>query len=685
MPEPPTDHLAKIQHCGAERASAADCESDLKIEVGDSGRHGGVSARAVLTSLALIVAMCWWITYSEVRTGTTEITCTALPIGAIFALFVVCSLNAFVQSVRPAAAFKPGELATIYILTAVGSSVAGIGMIGFLTPALANPLWFPFDHWKEMADAVPWSWAPRDQEAIRAFYVGNSTLYTWAHIRAWIPPLLVWGGFLLLILFMMLCFAAILRRQWIENERLTFPITYVPVAMTMSPGGFGELMRGRAMLIGFLIPVVLQSINSLNWLFPQIPAIPLKPTAGGPLDLGPFFRTPPWNALGYFPLAFHPNTIGLSYILTTDVSFSCWFFYLVRKFSEVWCVALGWRTGSGSSAFARMPFSSEQGVGAWLALAALALWIARKHLAAVWRGAMRPSEANDADEGMSYRTAVFGAIACFAGAIAFACWGGLPLIASALLFGIFGAYMLALTRIRAEVGTAWNFGPWVNPPEMVVRTLGPMNFSTHALAALAYHGWYNMDYRSMTAPHLFEGYKIGEQGRLRTRRLTLAMVAAVVVGILCASWTVLHLYYTYGAGTAKVNPWRIEMGQIPYTRAASHILERDVGPDFPGLTAAGVGAAITVLLSIARTQFVSWPFHPAGYAVANTYITDLLWFPFFLGWLAKLLTLKFGGMKFYRKALPFFIGLILGDYVIASLWTFVGIILNSDMYRCFPN
>ncbi len=42
-------------------------------------------------------------------------------------------------------------------------------------------------------------------------------------------------------------------------------------------------------------------------------------------------------------------------------------------------------------------------------------------------------------------------------------------------------------------------------------------------------------------------------------------------------------------------------------------------------------------------------------------------------------------MKAYRHFLPFFIGLILGDYVIASLWTFVGMMLNIEMYRCFPN
>lgn len=42
-------------------------------------------------------------------------------------------------------------------------------------------------------------------------------------------------------------------------------------------------------------------------------------------------------------------------------------------------------------------------------------------------------------------------------------------------------------------------------------------------------------------------------------------------------------------------------------------------------------------------------------------------------------------MRAYRRALPFFIGLILGDYVIASLWTSVGMALGIDMYRYFPN
>lgn len=245
--------------------------------------------------------------------------------------------------------------------------------------------------------------------------------------------------------------------------------------------------------------------------------------------------------------------------------------------------------------------------------------------------------------------------------------------------------MLALTRIRAEVGTAWHFGPSIAASEMVVRVVGPMNLSLSALSVLAYHTWYNLDYRSSTTPHFMDGYRIAEQGRLNNRQLTGAMVLALVFGLFCAAWSVLHLYYIYGASTAHVNSYRIMMGQRPYQVAAGHLLETHSGADMPGLIATGIGALALLALHLARVRFLGWPFHPAGYAIANTYVTDLLWFPFFLGWLAKWLTLRYGGLRAYKLALPFFIGLILGDYVIAGLWTLIGIVLGVDMYRCFPN
>ena len=43
--------------------------------------------------------------------------------------------------------------------------------------------------------------------------------------------------------------------------------------------------------------------------------------------------------------------------------------------------------------------------------------------------------------------------------------------------------------------------------------------------------------------------------------------------------------------------------------------------------------------------------------------------------------LKYGGVWAYRKAVPFFLGLILGEYVVACGWSILGIILRMPTYQ----
>ena len=83
-----------------------------------------MTGRAIGLSLALIVLISWWVANSEIRTTTTEITCTSLPIGVVFVLFCLCLANLGLARWRPKAAFSGAELAVVYILTAVGSSVS---------------------------------------------------------------------------------------------------------------------------------------------------------------------------------------------------------------------------------------------------------------------------------------------------------------------------------------------------------------------------------------------------------------------------------------------------------------------------------------------------------------------------------------------------------------------------------
>jgi hypothetical protein len=286
---------------------------------------------------------------------------------------------------------------------------------------------------------------------------------------------------------------------------------------------------------------------------------------------------------------------------------------------------------------------------------------------------------------MSDRTAWIGLILGAALLFAFAVASGMEPAVAALLLGSFFALMVALTRIRAEAGTAWHFGPWVKPHQIPVRIFGEEGISPRSLAALATHGWYNLEYRSTPMPNQVEAMKIADEGRFPARRLAFWMMVALAVGILGAFWSVLHLYYSEGAATAKVNAWRINMGRIPWQSLAAQLRGTNPLPDTPGLQAMGVGAGVTLALAWLRGRFAGWPFHPVGFALGNSFELDLLWCQFLVAWVCKVVTLRYGGIRAYRAALPFFIGLVLGDYVIASLWTLLGSLTGATMYRVFPN
>ena len=61
-----------------------------------------------------------------------------------------------------------------------------------------------------------------------------------------------------------------------------------------------------------------------------------------------------------------------------------------------------------------------------------------------------------------------------------------------------------------------------------------------------------------------------------------------------------------------------------------------------------------------------------------------MWFSIFLGWLFKRLLFTGGGVKAYRQALPFFLGLIFGQFLAGSLWSLIGVVFEMNVYTLFP-
>ena len=121
-------------------------------------------------------------------------------------------------------------------------------------------------------------------------------------------------------------------------------------------------------------------------------------------------------------------------------------------------------------------------------------------------------------------------------------------------------------------------------------------------------------------------------------------------------------------------------GWEPYNRLAGYIR----APGFRDplrTTFLGAGLGFSLLLTGLRSQLLWWPLHPVGLAVSSSWAMNYMWFPLFLAWLVKAALLRAGGLRAYRSALPFFFGLILGEFIVGSLWNLAGLVFGLEIYR----
>jgi hypothetical protein len=277
------------------------------------------------------------------------------------------------------------------------------------------------------------------------------------------------------------------------------------------------------------------------------------------------------------------------------------------------------------------------------------------------------------------RRAAWGLAVSFAALVAFAVAGGMRAWVAVLFFALALAYMLAATRIRAESGNAWLFGPEVDAHRLMTTTLGTTLYLPADLTMMAFmRSVSSWDLRCLPMPHQLDGFKMGQVAGINPRRLAAAMIGATVVGAVVSFWIALAIWYRYGA-LAKTDSWRTLQGRVGFDMLAGY-LQTPLKPDVAGTTAVALGALVTGALLLLRLRLAWWPLHPVGYALANTPTMASTWMPFALAWLAKLLVLRYGGMRLYRRSLPFFLGLILGDFLGGGFWTLLGCLTPINVY-----
>jgi len=612
----------------------------------------GLTLRSIILGLAMVLVVCLGAPYSIWMVGSSEITWSFFPIGVGVPFIVVLLANSAVRWVRPSWALRQTELVTAVLMSLVASGIP-IFMVGLLLSIPSKPYYgaTPENEWVDYIQPYLPGWAipSNEREAMRWFYEGlpSGEIIPW---DAWIGPLFWWLSLIFTFYFVCLCMVVILRRQWVEHERLIFPMTEVPRLLTEEEPGraLAPIIHRGSFWFGCAIPLGIILFNMISYVEPGFPRCPLL----------------------------HVPIIGFMYLVGTSISFSIWFFYYVTQLENAVVQWAGLTVDPDTFVYSSQWGSSLswQAFGAFMAMVLWSLWMGRGHLRAVFTHAFGGRRRlDDTGEMMSYRVAVFGFLGGSAYLIAWLCQSGMDLYVAALfLFGVYVVY-LGITRVVIQSGLNYVTSPMA--PQAMVLTLTGTMISPPNLVALALSYSWCSDIQSIFMPSAAHASKLSELYH-RRRGLAVAISLAIVVGYLSTIYFVIVLCYEYGAGNFR--SWFFAAGGgaggVSFDAAVRQI--RDPWTtDWTKLGLFGVGASVYSLLSFCHYRFFWWPLHPVGLAISTVWMLDVR--AVIIAWLAKRVTLAIGGIEAYRRLRPFFIGLIIGffagigiSYAVDVIWYF---------------
>lgn len=632
----------------------------------------GVTLRAIIIGVICVVILTWITPYNDYYVGGTYVAGNHLPIGACFVLLIlVLLINPFLKRSRPNRELSPAELITIWCMMIVASGITSSGLLRYLIPDLISPRYFATleNEWADLFHRYIPDWlAVNDANAVRDFYEKSDSV-PWG---AWLKPLFFWVFLSLLFYCAMFCLCVILRKQWVENEKITFPLMQLPAEMVERPikdGYFNNFFKNKLMWVGCLVPVVIHTINGLNTYFPALPSIPTS------VPLRPYFTDKPWTPLGGVSLATFPSVIGVSYLLTLEVSLSFWFFYLFSRAQMVTILASGFsRSG--------WRMVNYQELGAYIAFMGFLLWIGRHHIRDVYLGIfVRKRRLDDSNEPLPYGWVAPGLFAATIGIVLMLMAAGMSFLVALFVVLIFYAILTVITRVIADGGLLF-ITTLIVPSDYLIASVGTQSVGAANHTVLAFLERSLMyDSREYLMPNVMNGFKVSDAANLKRRQLTFPIFLAILVAVLLGSYASLKLIYRHGALT--LGGWTYMTSPLDPFKKIEGFLKYPRGTDWMDLSSISMGAAFTLFLCFMRVRFIWWGLHPIGYIAASKYHARCIWFSIFLGWFFKYLILKYGGVKFYRKLRPLFLGLIVGECIMGGAFIILGLI-TGEGYRFLP-
>lgn len=669
---------------------------------------GGVSFRCFLLGLFLVAGLSALNVWIEMVANVHFLGGIHMPFGAIFGLlFLILFVNGplrYAQNKIPAIRkilppFCPAELLTLYAMMLFAALISTAGTESFFITTAPALFYFSTreNRWADLFyKYVPSHFAPGwdgkvyQRQVIEPFFTGglNVSEVPW---HAWSAMLISWIVLLLLVYSTLFFIALLLRRQWIENEALTFPLVQLPLQMVDTSGMDGRPGEGfwqnRLMWGGFAIAAVFHFLRGMNNYFPDWPMI--SSFQGN--DFAITFTESPWNAVGSIGTPFYFGAIGVAYLLTRELSFSFWFFFLMFKLQLVMATMAGFPVSSlPKDAYLGQPlFISWQSTGGWFMMGALLLWSARGHLQNVWIEAINPGRAarnaalsaRDSVEPFSARVMLVGFLLSIAGLMYWCFYAGINPVAALGFFAMYALVSIVLARLVVEGGFLF---PQLTFAPLEVITSGFMSakaIGAESITRLAFvQPMLYSDMRTNLLPAFLHTLKISHDLKLdrrHSRRVIYCIVFAVLFSVGVS--TFISIATIYNAGGLKGYTWATVSGpQMAFT-GAENMLRNQPTVNPGNWIWMAVGGALVWGMVFARGRFLWFPLHPLAYIVSSGYPITRLWASFFIGWLVKTLLLRYGGQEAAARTRPFMIGLILGNATAMVIWMLYGFIAGTQI------
>jgi len=632
--------------------------------------------RTILIAVVLSVIAIYWMHLSGTIEGGGNIYALSTP--PVPAVFCMLLLLAFVPlSARLLKrTLSKKELIIVFMFLVLTVPQTTYGIVELLIPWMTTHVYFatPQNDFDLITRELPGWYYPHDDELIRQMFEGSEDgSVPW---RAWLYPLGMWTVVMSLVFFTGLCVVNMFRCQWVDRERLRFPLLLIPISLVEkeTPGSHTSFFRNPLVWVAIVIVFVHHGLNVAHSFNPSVQALMDFYRIGG------IFTEAPWTNFNHVRIFHRPQVLGLAYFVSPDLLFCTWFSFLMQPAVATFADIFGLRQDPG------FPFSYEQGSGAYLALIFVLFWVGRHHIADVVRKALTGDPTiDDSAERMPYRWSFLGAVGGFAALIVWCQWShfsptfSIPYVALLLGFG------LVYSRVRAEGGVPamWAF-PFNQHKMMMFQLLGTRALVRGSdpsdLVMLSSLSWMGRGYYMSQMGYQIENEALADRYDIRTRWFATFTMCAFVFGCIVAYYVTLGDYYKFGAismgGGTTSGGGNTANARAQWEEIARAIVNPD-GPDVNRSIAIGTGALIAVALVALRFYWLQSPFHPLGYAISLNY-GYALWSNFLLAWLIKSVVQRLGGARLYRQFMPFFLGLVMGDLLAGGISWLALLILGRD-------